>query len=627
MDYTTDLREVTKSLSDPNAVGHPSLTLMQAFTPMCSRQLMRENNLKEWFPGIFWAEEKFDGERIQIHKDGDIVKMFSRNAVDYTNLFGSVTRMITDNNALNATRCILDGEILAWDNFHGCFGRCSAVKTAAVATGGVIPHSNVQNTPQSGGQWAIAVRLFDVLQVENKCVMDRPLCERRATLNSIVNEIPDLLQVVKPLSVLQDSVMHGSYTTHELTTYAQAIEVMCSVVDNGSEGVVLKDPASTYKVGTRVNSRWVKLKPDYFENGGIGGNNDLDLLIIGAACGRGGGRLTHYLVALAADPSLEIEKPETFVSFSHISKSISSGQARELEQIFEGHKIRVDFNLKRRICRYNTPDVTFEWRNGEEYERKRVLVTWLKTDELPGVEVIYSGLKTEDVHWVFDPRRSVLVAVNADPIPMKTTKFATEYTLRFPRLHSKGVRNPDEKAWYQCLQESEWNSLMANSQHKPGTASPTGAVPLDRNKGLGHLNKHVKDMKRKSEAPPSQLHTVHGRHDRQGDKKRHEMLHGWIVYVHRNCFEVRNVLMRKATELGAKTFEMNPQTGKAEYDRTKFAGISTNTSSSEFNSCKSKNLDVVDSKWLLDCWTKADTDPHASVIELCPEYMLNTAEP
>jgi ATP-dependent DNA ligase I len=663
MDYNTDLREMTKLLSKRNAVGYPSLTLMKPFVPMCSRQLMREENLKQWFPGIFWAQEKFDGERIQIHKNGDVIKMFSRNAVDYTNLFRSAIRMITDKKALKATKCILDGEILAWDNFHGGFGPCSAVKTAAVATGGVMPHSNLHTTTrhrQDNGQWAIALRLYDALQIEDECIMKRPLRQRHMQLKNIVHEIPDLLQVVKLLTV---SIKPNNSMTHELSTYDQAIKVMSSVVDNGSEGVVLKDPESAYIVGTRIHSKWVKLKPDYFENGGMGGNNDLDLLIVGAACGKGEDHLKHFLVALASDPLSEMENPERFLSFSHISTNMSREQSRELESIFKEHKIRVDFTKQDRIYIYNTPAVKFEWRNGKEYERQHVLVTWLKTDELPGVEVIYSGLKTEDVHWVFDPRRSVLVAVNADPGPIKAATFATKYTLRFPRLHNKGIRNPDEKAWYQCLKQSDWDALVMNFQHKSSTetgsatgaasssssetGSPAGAASSSSNRGFGALNYYKRqkkrnqaeqaEQKRKREAnqPPEQQPEIKkmefkGQHDRSFDKKKINMLDGWTIYVHNNDFDNRQILMTKAFELGAKVPETNPQAHPqfgSKYDHKKFAGISTNITSAEFVKCKKLNRDVVASKWLIDCWDAANKDSDASPIEIGPSYMLNTSEP
>jgi DNA ligase 4 len=37
----------------------------------------------------FWIQEKLDGERMQLHKDGDNFKWFSRNAVEYTDIYGS----------------------------------------------------------------------------------------------------------------------------------------------------------------------------------------------------------------------------------------------------------------------------------------------------------------------------------------------------------------------------------------------------------------------------------------------------------------------------------------------------------------------------------------------------------
>ena len=58
----------------------------------------------------YLVETKFDGERLQVHIDGEKIKVFSRNGVDYNHVYESLIPLLKEN--INCDSCILDGEII-----------------------------------------------------------------------------------------------------------------------------------------------------------------------------------------------------------------------------------------------------------------------------------------------------------------------------------------------------------------------------------------------------------------------------------------------------------------------------------------------------------------------------------
>lgn len=58
----------------------------------------------------FFVETKFDGERLQVHKRHDEIKMFSRNGVDYTQTYGELVNYFKSQ--VESDCCILDGEVI-----------------------------------------------------------------------------------------------------------------------------------------------------------------------------------------------------------------------------------------------------------------------------------------------------------------------------------------------------------------------------------------------------------------------------------------------------------------------------------------------------------------------------------
>uniref|UniRef100_A0ABM5EIP7 DNA ligase n=1 Tax=Pogona vitticeps TaxID=103695 RepID=A0ABM5EIP7_9SAUR len=125
---TTDLEKVCRQLHNPSVcLSDVSITLFSAFKPMLAAIANIQQIEKQMNNQSFYIETKLDGERMQMHKDGDVYKYFSRNGYDYTQQFGasplegSLTPFVHNVFKDNVQNCILDGEMMAYNPTTGIF--------------------------------------------------------------------------------------------------------------------------------------------------------------------------------------------------------------------------------------------------------------------------------------------------------------------------------------------------------------------------------------------------------------------------------------------------------------------------------------------------------------------------
>ncbi|MFE3033202.1 ATP-dependent DNA ligase [Streptomyces canus] len=214
--------------------------------------------------GTCAVEEKLDGIRVQIHRDGDVVRLYTRTLDDITDRLPELTAAALE---LRGERFILDGEVIAFDadgrprSFQETAGRVGSrvdVTTAAEA----VPVSPV---------------FFDALSVGDRDLLDLPFAERHAELARLV---PEPMRVRRTLvSGPQD--------------LAAAEEFLAETLERGHEGVVVKSLDAPYSAGRRGAS-WLKVKPVH----------TLDLVVLAAEWGHGRrtGKLSNlHLGARTAD--------------------------------------------------------------------------------------------------------------------------------------------------------------------------------------------------------------------------------------------------------------------------------------------------------------------------------------
>ena len=135
---TTDLKQVCVELKDKSIRRESNdIVLFSPFKPMLAER-EHISCIVDAMDDDFVIEEKLDGERIQIHKNGDEYRYFSRNGTDYTYLYGidntrgALTSDIHDLFSDIVRNAILDGEMMAYDPISREFLPFGTLKTAAL---------------------------------------------------------------------------------------------------------------------------------------------------------------------------------------------------------------------------------------------------------------------------------------------------------------------------------------------------------------------------------------------------------------------------------------------------------------------------------------------------------------
>jgi DNA ligase-3 len=238
--------------------------------PMLARASKSFDDAIKRCPNGFYTELKYDGERIQIHFDRDAkepLHCYSRNlkpmmAYKVEEIQDYIPKCIKD----SVKRVILDGEILLIDTITN--------KPLPFGTLGKNKKTQFKNAN-------VAIFLFDILYYEGKSLFEVPLYKRRKLMQKCVKEIPHRILLGEAF------VCNGSRENRE-TLLANK---MRSVIEEGEEGLVLKDMCSIYEPNAR---HWLKIKKDYLK----GMADSADLLVLGAYFGTGskGGLLSVYLM-------------------------------------------------------------------------------------------------------------------------------------------------------------------------------------------------------------------------------------------------------------------------------------------------------------------------------------------
>ena len=210
----------------------------QIFRPILPMLASTSATVAEAVSGFEQAsvEWKLDGIRIQIHRLGSEVRIYTRNLNEITATLPGIVATVL---RLPVTQAVLDGEAL-WMSESGP---------------GSFQHTVSQidsDAPPEG----IVTFLFDVLHVDGEDLLDAPLEERAARLAAIAPElrIPSLLT----------------------SDPADGDRVLEESLAAGHEGVVVKDAASAYAAGRRGKA-WRKVKPV----------RTYDLVVLGAEWGHG----------------------------------------------------------------------------------------------------------------------------------------------------------------------------------------------------------------------------------------------------------------------------------------------------------------------------------------------------
>ena len=265
-------------------VGRPVLPMLAATAASASAALATTGEAS--------VEYKLDGARIQVHRAGDDVRVFTRNLADVTRRLPEVVEVVRQ---MPVHDVILDGETLSLDEDGA-------------------PRPFQETMSRFGAEAARETLLhpwfFDVLHVDGRDLLDEPLSTRIAELERIAPEhrIPG-----------------------EVTADPEIAErVSRDALAAGQEGVVVKAIGSPYAAGRRGSS-WIKVKPVH----------TYDLVVL--ACEWGSGRRTGWLSNLhlgALDPTGEFGEPGEFVMVGKTFKGLTDELLKWQTEYFQEIEVR-----------------------------------------------------------------------------------------------------------------------------------------------------------------------------------------------------------------------------------------------------------------------------------------------
>ena len=263
------------------AVKSIKISLYKPIRPMLAERVRTAQEALDRIGGIAAAEYKLDGERIQVHKGIDgRVELFSRRLEKVTHHYPDIVKM-TINALKKIKEVIFEGEVVAID-----------LQTSQYLPFQELMHRRRKYKVQEAmEQYPVVLNAFDVLYVNKVDKTSLPYSKRRKLLEIIMTQQQKRKQ---PKDNDEDYRIHLVRQT--IVKNSEQIEkFMASAIENGCDGVMIKDLTSTYKAGAR-EYQWIKIKREYRSELA----DTLDLAIVGALYGRGR-RVGKYGALLLAD--------------------------------------------------------------------------------------------------------------------------------------------------------------------------------------------------------------------------------------------------------------------------------------------------------------------------------------
>ncbi|MCW4001006.1 MAG: ATP-dependent DNA ligase [Candidatus Bathyarchaeota archaeon] len=278
---SSDLGRVASVVAEKGLEGIEKFQVMvfEPIRPMLAERLGAPEEILEKFGGKCVAEYKYDGERVQAHKSGEKVVLYSRRLENISSQYPDAVELIR--RQIIAKEAILEAECVAMD----------------LETGDMRPFQELMHRRRKYGveeaitQYPISLFSFDLLFVDGEDLTRQPLPQRRKRL----------LAAIKPNERLKPAIQKTVKSPRELEDFFE------EAIEEGCEGVMCKSVGddSVYQAGNR-GWLWIKFKRDYRSEM----TDTVDLVVVGAFHGRGK-RVGAYGALLLATYNPEEDTFET----------------------------------------------------------------------------------------------------------------------------------------------------------------------------------------------------------------------------------------------------------------------------------------------------------------------------
>jgi DNA ligase-1 len=206
--------------------------------------------------GTVLVEPKYDGFRLQLHRDGPHVRVFSRRLDDVSDMFPEIAAGAR--RQLRIRRAIIEGEAVSYDPRTGRFLPFQVT----------ITRKRTHRVAEAARRHPLRLFAFDLLLAGGRSYLARSQRERHAKLRAVIRGTPrDPIAVTEVLRT-DDAAALQSYFDR--------------MIRRGLEGIVAKRPDAPYRAGARGYD-WVKLKRAYQSKL----RDTVDVVLVGYLAGRG----------------------------------------------------------------------------------------------------------------------------------------------------------------------------------------------------------------------------------------------------------------------------------------------------------------------------------------------------
>jgi DNA ligase-1 len=303
---SSDLGRVASVVAEKGLTGINKfqVEVFEPIRPMLAERLASPEEILDKLGGKCVAEYKYDGERLQAHKKGRKVVLYSRRLENISSQYPDAIELVRDN--VKTEDAILEAECVAVD----------------VETEELLPFQELMHRRRKYGvkeamaQYPVSLFMFDALYVKNKDLTIESYPLRRQRLEGTIKE-NERVKVAKQIK---------TNSVKELEEFFE------KAIEDGCEGLICKSIGkdSVYQAGAR-GWLWIKYKRDYKSEM----TDTVDLVVVGAFHGRGRRAGAYGALLLAAYN----KENDTFETVTKCGTGFTDEDLQKLPDLLRKHVV------------------------------------------------------------------------------------------------------------------------------------------------------------------------------------------------------------------------------------------------------------------------------------------------
>jgi DNA ligase-1 len=284
---------------------------------MLATPVLELDEVEKRFPAPYIVDDKYDGVRAQVHKDGDRVELYSRTFDRVTDRFPELLGPLR---AIPGT-FVLDAEVLGLD----ASGRAIPFTTFQHRLGRkAVGEDLLRDLPAS-------LVIFDVLERDGTPLLDQPLEDRLAVLATLPLQAPLLFARSKRLDATGEALI------------AALDADFAAARERGNEGLMVKDPRSPYRPGRR-GMEWLKVKRAL---------RTLDVVVTAVEWGHGKRR------NVLSDYTFAVRDGDAYLNVGKAYSGLTDKEIAEMTEYFKARTVK-DFGRARTVVPDTVIEVAFD---------------------------------------------------------------------------------------------------------------------------------------------------------------------------------------------------------------------------------------------------------------------------